>query len=184
MALHHPAAVKAVILASGYYYPSARADVVVLSGPAVPVIGDVIGHTIAPLISRATWTPAIRRMFSPAAVPSKFGAFPKEMALRPSQIHASAEETAMMIPSAMSYQSHYSELTMPVGIIAGAGDQLIDVNDQSARLHTAIPHSRFYRIPGAGHMVHQTSPERVMALIEETAGLGTRPAAPASAVLT
>lgn len=182
MALYHPDAVKVLILASGYYYPSARADVAVLSGPAVPVIGDVIGHTIAPLISRATWAPAIRKMFFPAPVPRKFGAFPKEMALRPSQIHASAEETAMMIPSAMSYQSHYPELTMPVGIIAGEGDQLIDIDDQSARLHEAIPHSKFHRVSGAGHMVHQTAPERVMALIQETAELETisAPMAPAA----
>jgi pimeloyl-ACP methyl ester carboxylesterase len=170
LALRHPEAVKALVLASGYYFPSVRADVVPLSGPAVPVIGDVIGHTVAPLISRAVWGAATRKMFAPAPVPRKFEAFPKEMAFRPSQIHASAEETAMMIPEAFAYQKHYGALKMPVVIIAGEGDRLIDINDQSARLHTVIPQSSFHRVPGVGHMVHQSATERVMAAIDEAAG--------------
>jgi pimeloyl-ACP methyl ester carboxylesterase len=170
LALRHPNAVKALVLASGYYYPSVRADVVPLSGPAVPIIGDVIGHTIAPLISRAAWTPATRKMFAPAPVPRKFDRFPKEMAFRPSQIHASAEETAMMIPEAFAMQKHYGELKMPVVIIAGEGDRLIDIDDQSARLHDDIAQSALHRVAGVGHMVHQSAPDRVMAAINEAAG--------------
>src|SRR5215204_1964996 len=35
---------------SGYYFPTARTDVLVLSGPAIPVIGDVLSHAVAPII--------------------------------------------------------------------------------------------------------------------------------------
>jgi pimeloyl-ACP methyl ester carboxylesterase len=55
LALKHPEIVTGLVLASGYYYPTARADVVVQSGPAVPVIGDIMSFTLAPLISRAMW---------------------------------------------------------------------------------------------------------------------------------
>jgi alpha-beta hydrolase superfamily lysophospholipase len=41
LALKYPQDVRGLVLASGYYYPSVRADVVFASGPAVPVIGDV-----------------------------------------------------------------------------------------------------------------------------------------------
>src|SRR4051794_26265949 len=38
LATRHPALVQALVLASGYYFPTARADVVALSGPAIPML--------------------------------------------------------------------------------------------------------------------------------------------------
>jgi pimeloyl-ACP methyl ester carboxylesterase len=170
LALKHPEVVASLVLASGYYYPTARADVVALSGPAVPVIGDLMSLTLAPLISRAMWPFSLGTMFSPKPVPAKFKGFPKEMALRPSQIRASTGESALMIPDAFAFREDYGCLKMPVVIIiiiiAGDEDQLIDVQ-QSARLHRQIAQSTFHRILGAGHMVHQTETNRVMSAINE-----------------
>jgi pimeloyl-ACP methyl ester carboxylesterase len=58
---------------------------------------------------------------------------------------------------------------MPVAIIAGEEDRLIDIDKQSARLHSEVSQSRFHRVPGAGHMIHQTATSRVMAAINEVA---------------
>ena len=41
LAMKYPQEVQALVLASGYYYPNARADVVILSPPAIPLIGDL-----------------------------------------------------------------------------------------------------------------------------------------------
>ena len=89
-AVKYPQKVQALILASGYYYPNARADVVILSPPAIPLIGDLLSHTISPLLSRLMWPVLLRKIFGPSPVPEKFKEFPKEMAVRPSQIRASA----------------------------------------------------------------------------------------------
>ena len=167
LALKYPDAVTGLVLASGYYYPSMRADVALLSGPAIPVIGDIMRYTLAPLISRAMWPLLMGKIFGPASVPKKFAAFPKAMAVRPSQIRSSAAESSLMIPDAFAYHRDYSLLTMPVVIIAGAKDRLIDIDEQSARLHGDIEQSTFHRVRGAGHMVHQTATERVMSAIDE-----------------
>jgi pimeloyl-ACP methyl ester carboxylesterase len=53
LALRYPRNVKALILASGYYYPTARVDVWLLSAPAVPLIGDILSHTVSPILSSA-----------------------------------------------------------------------------------------------------------------------------------
>src|SRR5829696_5883550 len=50
LALKHESMVKALVLASGYYYPTVRADVVALSGPAVPILGDIVRYTVSPLL--------------------------------------------------------------------------------------------------------------------------------------
>ncbi len=173
LALKYPKIVSGLVLASGYYYPTARADVVALSAPAIPVIGDVIRYAISPIVSRLMWPLMLRKIFGPAAVPRKFDSFPKEMTFRPSQIRASAAEFALMIPDAYAGRAHYQDMKMPVVIIAGDEDGLIDVDNQSAQLHRDIPQSVFYRIPGAGHMVHQTATEDVMAAIDVAAGART-----------
>jgi pimeloyl-ACP methyl ester carboxylesterase len=101
----------------------------------------------------------MRKIFGPQPEPAKFGAFPREMALRPSHLRASAEETAMMIPSATAAQGRYGTLKVPVAIIAGEGDRMVDSQKQSERLHKEVPQSTFDLLPETGHMVHQTATE-------------------------
>ena len=68
-----------------------------------------------------------------------------------------------MIPDAFHFRDQYANLSMPVAIIAGEEDRLIDIDKQSARLHSEVSQSRFHRVPGTGHMIHQTATSRVMA---------------------
>ena len=174
LALKFPDMVRGLVLASGYYYPTLRPDVVALSGPAVPVVGDIMGHTLSPMISRLMWPIMMAKIFGPKSAPAKFEQFPKEMALRPSQIRASAAESALMIPDAFHFEDKYAELEMPVVIIAGEDDRLIDIDKQSARLHSDVSQSAFHRVPQTGHMIHQTATREVMAAINEVAGSGPR----------
>lgn len=166
LALKDPTLVTRLILASGYFYPSIRGDV--LAGwQAIPIIGDIISHTLSPILARVMWPTLIRKIFGPSIVPKKFAGFPKEMALRPSQLRAGAAESALMIPAAFALSKDYAALTMPVAIIAGEDDKLIDTEKQSVRLHGEIRQSTLRRVPGVGHMVHQSATDAVMATIEE-----------------
>jgi pimeloyl-ACP methyl ester carboxylesterase len=98
LALKYPDLVRGLVLASGYYYPTARPDVIAMGTSALPLIGDLLSHTLSPIISRATWPLMMTKIFGPRSVPEKFEAFPKEMALRPSQIRASAAESQLQAP--------------------------------------------------------------------------------------
>lgn len=167
LALRHPKALRGLVLASGYFYPTARADFAMMSGPAIPVVGDILRYTVAPIASRLVWPLLMRKIFGPAPVPAKFGRFPREMAVRPSTIRAEAQESAALIPTAAMRSGQYSDLTMPVVIVSGADDRLVDPAGQSQRLHEDIRDSRLRLVAGAGHMVHQTDPEAVMAAIDE-----------------
>jgi pimeloyl-ACP methyl ester carboxylesterase len=166
LASKYPSSVAGLILASGYYYPTLRSDVFLLSGPAFPVVGDVLSHTVAPILSRLLWPVFMRQVFGPAPMPNKFQEFPKEMAHRPSQIRASAAETALMVPGALQQRAMYRSIKMPTVIIAGEQDRLIDIEEQSARLHRDMKQSMLLRLVGVGHMVHQTATARVMEAID------------------
>jgi pimeloyl-ACP methyl ester carboxylesterase len=83
-ALDHPRLVSGLVLASGYYFATPRADVALFSPPAIPVVGTVISHTVAPLIGEAIAPKLIAKMFLPQRVSPKCAAqYPLALALRP-----------------------------------------------------------------------------------------------------
>ena len=172
LALQAPTLVRSLVLLSGYYFPTARMDVVLSSPNAIPVIGDALRHTISPPLSRLMLPAGIRAMFAPAPVPEHFDRlFPKELMLRPLQLRASAEDAALMTPSVMELQEHYRELKLPVVILTGGDDQIADVDRQSRRLHEEIPQSELTVLPGLGHMVHHLAPDQVIKAIDRAAAL-------------
>ena len=77
LAERHPQAVKALVLVSGYYFPSVRSDVLTATAPAIPVLGDFIRYTVSPVFSRAMWPIFLGKVFGPEIVPDKFEGFPE-----------------------------------------------------------------------------------------------------------
>jgi len=165
MALDYPTDVRALALLGGYYYPSLRIDALVNALPALPVVGTVWRHTLAPLLGRALWPALSKQVFSPAAVPARFRQFPPWMALRPAQLQAAAAENGLMVPAAKRLARRYRQLTMPVALLAGMGDKVIAPDRQTGRLHAALPQSTLEMARGAGHMVHYHEIEAIAAAI-------------------
>ena len=163
LALDHPADVRSLVLLSGYYFPTFRGDMLTSLPTAVPIIGDLLSYTVAPLLGRAMRARVFRKLFAPVAVPPRFQAdFPSELSLRPSQLKASAEDTVSMTPSAAALAKRYDELKMPVVIMAGTGDRLVDFARQSERLHEVLADSTLLPLKGAGHMIHHSASEKVV----------------------
>jgi pimeloyl-ACP methyl ester carboxylesterase len=170
LGLDHPDHVKSLVLLSGYYYPTPRFDVPLLSPPAVPIIGDLLRYTISPLLGRMIWPLMKRRIFGPAEVPARFDEkFPVWMTLRPSQLRATAADAALMIPAAFSLRHRYHELTMPVIIMVGDADRHASMHFHSEQLHEELPHSTLHVTHNAGHMVHHLAPQEVMDAIDQAA---------------
>lgn len=174
LALNHPETVRGIVLLSGYYFPTARADVAMSSPAALPILGDAIRYTAAPLLGRLMLPMMVRRMFAPAPVPVAFtSAVPPGIMLRPWQIKANAEDAVAMIPAAAALSKRYGELSrLPVSIITGAEDRIVDGEQQSARLHREVPASELQVLPGLGHMVHHGAPALVAQAIEAMAAAG------------
>jgi pimeloyl-ACP methyl ester carboxylesterase len=170
LALRDQVRTAGLVLLSGYYYPSVRADAALLSWPAIPVLGDLLRYTISPILGRLMAPMVYRKLFAPAPVSARFeNEFPLELAVRPSQIRASAAETALMIPGAASLADHYPELSIPIAIMAGRGDKIVSSDRQSVRLSAALPQTTLREVPDAGHMLHHIVPEEVAAVIREIA---------------
>ena len=145
--------VRGLVVASGYFFPTPRWDFWMMSGPAVPVLGDLMRYTIAPAISWAILPALFRRIFAPRSVPGHFkDSFPASLTLRPKQLRAAAEESAFLIPEAARLQSRYSSIRCPVHIFHGTGDRLIET-EQARRLHQLLGRAELHLVTDAGHMV-------------------------------
>lgn len=171
-ALRHPGSVRSLTLESGYYFPTARLDVVLAAGPAIPIIGDLVRYTILPLMARLMWPMLLRKFFGPAPTPKHFAAVPRALILAPLSLRASAEEAGVMVPAAAALKERYHELTLPITIVTGDGDRIVDFQNQSRRLHDLLPHSRMIVFKGVGHMAHHVEPRKMSEAIAETTGAG------------
>ncbi|WP_426106157.1 alpha/beta fold hydrolase [Massilia sp. TSP1-1-2] len=173
MALDFPDDVRSLVLLSGYYYPSLRLDAPMSAPPAIPIVGDLLRFTVAPLIGRMIWPALVKRIFSPVAVPDSFRELPVWMMLRPSQLRASAAESALMVPSALVLSRRYAELKMPVMIVAGNEDKIASAGHNAGRLHDALPQSSLRLAPGQGHMVHYADADDIVCGIDAMQALPT-----------
>ena len=97
LALADPAAVRGLVLVSGYYHPTLRADALLVAPATVPILGDMLRHTISPLFGAASLPLLLKGMFAPLPIPERFKqGFDRGMPVRPLQIRAEAEDGAGM----------------------------------------------------------------------------------------
>jgi pimeloyl-ACP methyl ester carboxylesterase len=166
VALEATERVRALVLMSGYYWPTPRLDVPLLSGPAVPGFGDVLRFTVSPLLGWALSPLLFRQIFSPARIPARFKAgFKTAMSLRPSQLRASAADTAMMPIEAAKTAGRHKEITAPVLVMSGDGDKIVSFKHQSRRLARELLAGQIHVVKGAGHMIHHIAPDEVAGAI-------------------
>ncbi len=162
MALDTPAHVASLVLVGGYYYPSLRPDALLTAPAAWPVIGDVVRYTTGALMARATLDATLRGIFAPQPVPRNYiQAVPRDLMLRPLHQRAMAEDAQFLVPQARALSKRYRELRLPVTLIAGERDKVVDPQAQSGRLHAELERSHFVLVPGAGHMAHHVAQDEI-----------------------
>ena len=169
-ALRVPEEVAGLVLVSGYYYPSTRLDAALVTPGAVPVLGDLLNHTVSPPLTHMTLPGTLRTMFAPRRVPNRFhDVFPKSLIPRPRQIRAMSQEGAIMVPAAAALRRHYGGFSCPSIVMTGDADRIVDPQDQSLRLAHELNDAELRVVSGAGHMVHHAVPLQVAEAINQVA---------------
>ena len=188
LALRESAAVRGLVLVSGYYFPTTRVDVALAAPAAIPLIGDVMRYTISAVSARLLIARTVKAMFAPQPVPPDFLLrLAREMLVRPAQIRANAEDAAFMIPSAASLRKRYAELAVPTAIFAGEADKVVDPDTHARQLHAELRNSELNVLPGLGHMLHHDALDRIVAAVaalqtSQPVAIATTPRARTSAV--
>ena len=177
IALDHPDCAGAVALISPATHPIS-APPVLFRGLAIrpPMLRRFVAWTLATpagLIGRK-W--GNRRVFAPETAPADFGTKGGGLlALRPSNIFASSSDmiAAMTLRDEIANMTQrYESLRMPVGILFGRSDPILDYREQGEAMKQKLP-SLDLEIVEGGHMLPITQPDICAAFIRRMAAKTT-----------
>jgi pimeloyl-ACP methyl ester carboxylesterase len=147
---------------------------------ASPLLRRVIAWTLAAPLSIRNGPQTLALLFGPQRVPSDFAVGGGGLlALRPSAFIGASEDltAAQAEPAELA---RYEELTVPVGIVFGTGDRILDFKVHGEGLAARVPGAELELVEGGGHMILVGSADRCAALIARMAlrvtAAGSRPA--------
>lgn len=167
--LDYPDQVRGAISLAGVAYVDEPPEESFFAIPRYPIIGPLITNTLVVPLGRSVAKGIYKQAFAPSEAPENYVKIISSLYIRPAQFTATAYELAEMHESVSKISQHYSEITVPVTIIFGNSDQMLDHVKDGRRLYEALPNARLKLIDNAGHKIHHTHPEIVMDAIDRLA---------------
>ncbi len=158
-----PDAVTGIVALAPVCYPELRLEQILFGPRALPlsgpVLSDALGASGDPTLLPMLWN----AMFLPQTMPKGFAeAFPFGFAGRPGQIVAEAEDALSLWGGLSRSAASYPSCRVPVRILAGDADIVVNPMTHGALAARAIPGAIFERLPGIGHMLHHIKPAAVV----------------------
>ncbi len=193
LALDHPERVAGLALLAPATQPQGEPPAA-LRGLAIrsDLVRWLTGWTIAAPLSMRHRDQILAALFAPDAVPPDFavraGAI---LTARPATYRNAARDLVEAGGEFAAYAKRYGSLTMPVGVLFGRGDRILDYALHGEALARQIAHLHLDTVENGGHMTPISSPQRSAAFIDDMArqtglsprdeGLGVGVAQPSAA---
>lgn len=128
-----------------------------------------VAHTVAVPAALLTSTRALQQAFAPEAVPEDFDTRGAGLiGVRPSHYLASAADLDVLFGHMERLAARYGELRLPVAVLFGRDDRLLDWRANGAALVEKLPDARLELVEG-GHMLLVTRPGLTARFIAEAA---------------
>ncbi len=134
--------------------------------PAVPVLGDAVNSVLTPLFGASVVRRKLKKAFSPDPVPTGYLRSVLSEWTSPKKVRAYSLDEVSLNDSLKKVSPRYSEIRVPVSILAGDSDLIVPEKDNAERLHQALPKSRLIVLPKTGHEIPFTRPQAVVNEIE------------------
>jgi pimeloyl-ACP methyl ester carboxylesterase len=135
-----------------------------------PLVRGFMANTFAVPATYRNADATMRFVFGPQVPPADFavegGAL---LALRPSHFYAMSSDVVAIPLDLEHLQKRYGELRMPVGIIFGTADQVLDHREHGLPMIEQVAGVELQLLEGVGHMPQFAETERVVAFIERIA---------------
>lgn len=170
LALDHPERVGALALVAPLTHapdavPAAFRGLTIAS----PLLRRLVAWTLATPVSIAQARKVLGQVFGPEPVPHDFATKGGGLlSLRPSQF-LSASDDLQALPAAMAQlEPRYGELRLPVRILFGRDDRVLDWRANGQALADKAQHATLTLCDG-GHMLPVTQPQLTAAFIREAA---------------
>jgi pimeloyl-ACP methyl ester carboxylesterase len=168
LALDHPGYVRALVLIS-------TLSQVERVPPAVFKALDIRSPTLRWLIAWSLMAPlgklahqaTLKAVFAPELAPESFalesGA---ALGLRPASFIAACEDMRTVSDELVNLTPRYSSLTIPVEVVYGRADPILDYRAHGERLVAAVPNATLHLVEG-GHMIPVTAADQIASRIRQ-----------------
>ena len=112
----------------------------------------------------------VKGVFAPDAAPPDFATRGGGLlGMRPDNFYAASTEINRVNDYLPDMVKRYPQLTLPIGLIYGARDKVLDFQKHGQALASKVPGLKMQVVEGRGHMLPITATERVAALVEQIA---------------
>jgi pimeloyl-ACP methyl ester carboxylesterase len=170
LALDHPDCVGGLALIAPLTH--AQEEVSIVFRPLLVrsrLVRNIIAWTLATPLGIRRGPAALKEVFAPEAVvpnfPTRAGGL---LGLRPSAFSAASSDIVAVNDVLPAYARRYASLNLPLGILFGKDDRLLDYRRQGESMRAPCPALDLEVIEG-GHMLPMTAPDRCAALIRRVA---------------
>ena len=141
----------------------------------------ILGWTLAVPFGLRNRDRTMASLFHPDAVLADFGTRGGAMlTARPWTFRAACRDLVEAGSELGAYAARHGEIRVPVGVLFGDGDRIVDPTVHGEGLRRSLPKAELEMLPQGGHMIPLTRPDETAAFIERMAvkaGLGTQPEA-------
>jgi pimeloyl-ACP methyl ester carboxylesterase len=170
-ALQFPGETAGVAAIAPIAFPEARLEHLVFGPRGLPVIGPAIdwmaGAGLDPVLLPVLW----RGMFAPQEPPARFlELFPFEEAAARAHTEAEGEDANLLNLGLMRSTLNYPRCQVPVRILAGGQDRVINTALHARLLARTLPLADYRELAGLGHMLHHFAPGAVAEAVASLAG--------------
>lgn len=181
LALDYPQKVGGLALLAPATHPQPRVSAA-FAALAInsAVLREIIAWTLAIPFSIKYGPAVLAAVFGPQPVPADFATKGGGLlVLRPRSFIAASRDLMAAPKDLEQMPARYGTLKVPVGILFGTQDRILDIVRHGEAAAAKIPGADFERIEGEGHMVPITSPDRaakfIMRMAQRVAAAGAKP---------
>jgi len=154
-----------IVLLAPAAYPSASIEWWSLV-PHLPLIGNIFVRSLTPFLGRAVVRKSLKEAYAPQDLQEGYAERSLELWMKPDRIRASAYDERTLGASLAGLSEHYRDIQVPVVIVTGAADRLLNPEEHAYPLHKIIKHSKLVVLPETGHQLPQTRPDAVISAID------------------
>ncbi|NVZ71008.1 alpha/beta fold hydrolase [Pseudomonas costantinii] len=171
LALDHPHAVSGLILVAPLTHPQRMLPMVFLSLAVRPAwLRRWMSCTLTMPIGLLTKGAVVKGVFAPDTAPPDFATRGGGLlGMRPDNFYAASSEINLVNDDLPDMVKRYAQLTLPIGLIYGAQDKVLDFQKHGQALASKVPGLKLQVVEGRGHMLPITATERVAAVVEQVA---------------
>jgi len=137
---------------------------------ASPAVRRIVAHTISAPTALKYSEQTLGFVFGPQAPPDDYAIAGGAMAsLRPSHFYGTSTDLMAIGDELAEMETHYGEIGLPVGILFGSADRVLDHRANGLAMEGRIAGLDLEIAEGVGHMPQYAVPERVLAFIRRMA---------------